>query len=183
MSDQEFFNYVLTNFGTPYYRTSKPVSPELCLGGTEVEPGCKQCGDVLYMTVTGREGQTPPYTYEAWRLDHDKTGLPWAKERMLDHMTAVHMGVLAEDWKPLATTEDTPPKPVQDRINRSLYDYVGFQPAILMALSMWFLAMALPHINLPDLGASLFAFIFVVVESTQLAAMRRRRRKGKENHG
>lgn len=82
---------------------------ELCQGGRKPKTGCKDCGDQLYMTVTGRDGQKPPVLYEGWRNDHDRTGLPWARERMLDHMRPEHNGVLDEGWKPLPVRSDDPP--------------------------------------------------------------------------
>ena len=72
---------------------------ELCHGGTLARDGCKDCGDRLYMAATGREGEKPPASYETWRFEHTKTGVAWAKERMLDHMQDRHVGVLDEGWQ------------------------------------------------------------------------------------
>ncbi len=85
---------------------AEPVLPvpvqetELCKGGTEARVGCIRCGDRIYMTATGRDGQTAPASFEDWRDDHTKYGVPWAKERMLEYLKDYHVGILDEAWKP-----------------------------------------------------------------------------------
>ena len=82
---------------------------ELCQGGTKPKADCKKCGDRLYAQITGFGGILPA-SYEGWREEHTRTGLPWAKERMLDHIQWWHYGVLNPYWKPMPVTKDSSPK-------------------------------------------------------------------------
>jgi hypothetical protein len=73
-----------------------PPPAELCKGGTEVVEGCVPCGNAVYKAITGYL----PETFGGWRDAYQRTGLPWAKERMEELVTVDHASVLDEDWKP-----------------------------------------------------------------------------------
>jgi hypothetical protein len=126
-----------------------PEEKELCKLGTKPKANCVACGDMVYMTVTGRDRKDPPKSYEDWRDEHDRFGLPWAKERMLDHMKDKHLGVLDAKWKPLPVSSDEPPAPV---------------PVSSMTLSQIFGVPAVPFL----LGT--VAFFIISLTSNSLAA-------------
>lgn len=146
---------------------------ELCKGGPHPAAGCKICGDKLYMTVTGREGECPPVSYDSWRLEHDKTGLPWAKDRMLDHMKEWHNGVLDENWKPLPVTED-PQLPV-NRTHVPVLSKNGITFALLGI--MWLIFGIYTRDFIGAAEALLGAFcLFMAVGDSQIQLKKRRHR-------
>lgn len=94
-------------------RAADPLEGHRCISakGT-VRPDCTGCMDALYQDTTGRAPVIHD-RHDWWRDEYVFTGVPYALERMLSHVTRYTPDPVEERLKP-------PPVPVKTPVNRPL---------------------------------------------------------------